>query len=510
MSEHKLLISQVIFDRSKNGISDVPVFSASFQEKKESLRFDPVLRYFSSQDSTFAQKPSSLQGDPSRGQTLGFPLREEKTRFQISLREEPSLFPHKFSSQATREWIIQRSNTNAIVNYTAVSSVRLSKVEENAIRYLQEGAIQQPRIQTQVSKRHTYSVRSKFIGINKKIVEQVIFVVEKSQRSGLGLSKKVGKLFIKVLLTTLRYGKRFGVNGIKTLHSLNSVGILLRKRVQRQLEVSKRFFSLLTKYQKSKVKQTVLFQVHTLQSVKSRVNLSFKPQKIHVAIRFPSIKRTDAVQLVSKGLITGSLVLALFTVLPMVVLQGQEWVHQWQVSLKGKADVPIAKEELRGLSQASSSASFVAPPVDEQFQLVIPKLGASMKVIPNVDPNNEAEYDAALKRGVAHVKGTNLPGENSPVTKTIYIFGHSTNAPWNIARYNALFYSIKDLKPGDEIMVWFWGKLFHYTVAAQKIIPPDDVSYLQPQMEADKLILQTCWPPGTTWNRLLVIATPSQ
>jgi len=127
-------------------------------------------------------------------------------------------------------------------------------------------------------------------------------------------------------------------------------------------------------------------------------------------------------------------------------------------------------------------------------------------VIANVDASNPKAYQAALKEGVAHAQGTGLPGEDGGHNKTIFLFAHSTDAPWNIQRLNALFYSIKDLKPGDEFSVWFWGKEYRYAVREQKIVASNDVSFLQPQMETERLILQTCWPDGTVNKRLLIFA----
>jgi LPXTG-site transpeptidase (sortase) family protein len=126
-----------------------------------------------------------------------------------------------------------------------------------------------------------------------------------------------------------------------------------------------------------------------------------------------------------------------------------------------------------------------------------------------VDAGDEKSYTAALKEGVAHAAGSNLPGEKDTHNKTVYIFGHSTNGAWNITRYNALFYSLKDLTIGDSITLWFWGKQHDYKVTNMVKVDPSDVSYLQPQTDKDQLILQTCWPPGTTWKRLLVVAEPT-
>ncbi len=43
---------------------------------------------------------------------------------------------------------------------------------------------------------------------------------------------------------------------------------------------------------------------------------------------------------------------------------------------------------------------------DPNFSLIIPKIHAKSKIIPNVDPADEKAYLTALKEGIAHAKGT--------------------------------------------------------------------------------------------------------
>lgn len=142
--------------------------------------------------------------------------------------------------------------------------------------------------------------------------------------------------------------------------------------------------------------------------------------------------------------------------------------------------------------------------VNSQFSIVIPEIGAAENVIANVDPANKAEYTEALKIGVAHAKGTYFPGQN----RMIYLFAHSTDSPINIARYNAVFYLLHKLEKGDKIYVFFSDKLYEYQVDHKIIVDPKDVSWLNDNSDGEKLVLQTCDPPGTTWKRLLVFATP--
>ena len=143
-------------------------------------------------------------------------------------------------------------------------------------------------------------------------------------------------------------------------------------------------------------------------------------------------------------------------------------------------------------------------PKDTDFNILIPKLGANAKVIPNVDPSNDKEFLPALQKGVAHAKGTVFPGQKG----NIYLFAHSVDNFWDVGRYNAIFYLLKDMNVGDDVVIFFESLRHNYTVTETKIIDPSEVQYLVNSQHGgdETLILQTCWPPGTTWKRLLVIA----
>lgn len=141
--------------------------------------------------------------------------------------------------------------------------------------------------------------------------------------------------------------------------------------------------------------------------------------------------------------------------------------------------------------------------VNSYFSIVIPKIGAKADIIANVDASDEKDYDKALKAGVAHAKGTYFPGQG----KNIFLFAHSTNSLLNVSRYNAVFYLLDKLIKGDDILVYFADKRYIYKVVDTKIVGPDDTSALNGS-SSELLVLQTCYPPGTSWNRLLVFAKP--
>lgn len=136
------------------------------------------------------------------------------------------------------------------------------------------------------------------------------------------------------------------------------------------------------------------------------------------------------------------------------------------------------------------------------FSIVIPKIAAAAPIIDNVDPNNQIEYLKALKLGVAHARGTALPGQPG----NVYLFAHSTDAIWNVSTYNAVFYLLGKLKQGDGISIYFQGQEIKYQVDEVGVVDAKDIQYLGGSRNANTLTLQTCYPPGTTLKRLIVLA----
>jgi sortase A len=147
----------------------------------------------------------------------------------------------------------------------------------------------------------------------------------------------------------------------------------------------------------------------------------------------------------------------------------------------------------------------VLVPVDPNFSIVIPKLGANANVIPNVNVADKNQYLDALKKGVAHAEGTKFPGERGH----IYMFAHSTNTFSNVSRYNAVFYLLYKLEIDDEIDVYYKGVRYKYRVTGKEIVDPSQTQYLTRKTDTEFLTLQTCWPPGTIAKRMLIFAEPN-
>lgn len=141
-------------------------------------------------------------------------------------------------------------------------------------------------------------------------------------------------------------------------------------------------------------------------------------------------------------------------------------------------------------------------PVSTDYGIVIEKINANAKVIPDINPASEKEYMAALAEGVAEAKGSTKPGENG----NLYIFSHSTDAPWNIVRFNAVFYLLRELEVSDRITLFYQSRRYDYIVFDKAVARGDDISFLLNRYDKPVLTLQTCDPPGTILNRMVVRA----
>lgn len=188
-----------------------------------------------------------------------------------------------------------------------------------------------------------------------------------------------------------------------------------------------------------------------------------------------------------------------------------------------KAILPTAKAELSyrmrayAAKQATSGVPasvpkifnpLIAPngseitPVDTNFGIVVPSIGINSPVIPAVDPTNKKDYEEALQHGVAHAATSFFPNENG----VVYLFSHSTNYDWFVKDLNAVFYLLKNLQPGDPIVLLYQGKRYTYTLREKQIVGPSEVGYMMPVYGKKMLVLQTCWPPGSVEKRLLLFA----
>jgi len=137
-------------------------------------------------------------------------------------------------------------------------------------------------------------------------------------------------------------------------------------------------------------------------------------------------------------------------------------------------------------------------PVDTQSILRIDKTNVKTPIIWNVE---ESKIIDNLSGGVVHYDGTSLPGQGG----NVFIVGHSSNYPWNQNDYNHVFSLLDKLVSGDRISLNYADKTYSYEVVEKKVVSPSNVEVLN-STNREILSLMTCWPVGTTLNRLIIIS----
>jgi LPXTG-site transpeptidase (sortase) family protein len=141
-------------------------------------------------------------------------------------------------------------------------------------------------------------------------------------------------------------------------------------------------------------------------------------------------------------------------------------------------------------------------------RIVIPKIGRNIPLVdithPNVQGVDELNdiFMKELENGVVRYPGSAKPGEKW----NAFIFGHSSNFPWMKGNYNDVFALLDKVVFDDEVIVYYGQEKFVYKIHAKNVIRPWDVSVLKsnPEIGASEITLMTCWPIGTTLNRLVL------
>ena len=152
-----------------------------------------------------------------------------------------------------------------------------------------------------------------------------------------------------------------------------------------------------------------------------------------------------------------------------------------------KLDVSLWSEK-RIVAFDQSLAEHFDPP---SAVLRIPKVHLEVPVLDGTD-------DLTLNRGVGHIVGTGLPGDDG----NIGIAGHR----------DGFFRILKDVGPGDSIELETTKGVVTYVVDQIVVVRPDDVSVLRPRSRPS-LTLVTCYPfyfVGSAPQRYIVEASVTE
>lgn len=150
-----------------------------------------------------------------------------------------------------------------------------------------------------------------------------------------------------------------------------------------------------------------------------------------------------------------------------------------------------------------SSTPILVEPVDRQFGIVIEKIGINAPVVADVAVSDESAYKESLKHGVAHASSSSYPSKEPG---NVYLFAHSSLNFWELGKYAQTFNLLRKLEVGDKIHVFYEDTDFVYRVVNKEIYKGFNIYPLTRPVIEPLLTLQTCDPPGTTLNRLVVTA----
>lgn len=153
-------------------------------------------------------------------------------------------------------------------------------------------------------------------------------------------------------------------------------------------------------------------------------------------------------------------------------------------------------DELAGATPALDPAQIV--PYDDQLTfdrdpmmswVDIPSINVSM-------PIYHGTSDAALMAGVGHLEGTSLPVGGSSTHCVLTAHSGMQNL--------RMFDDIRQLEPGDLVLLHTMGDIYAYRVTGSEVVWPDEVNSLAIEPGQDLLTLVTCTPYGVNDHRLLV------
>lgn len=141
-------------------------------------------------------------------------------------------------------------------------------------------------------------------------------------------------------------------------------------------------------------------------------------------------------------------------------------------------------------------------PVNKDFAIIIEKIGVNAPIVPDVNVADRNEYLNSLKYGVAQAAGSARPGE----VGNTYLFAHSALDFWNFGPYATVFTLLGNVGVGDRVVIFYHGQRYDYKVSNKEIVKGFNTEPLSRVYDAPTLTLQTCDPPGTALNRLIVTA----
>ena len=129
--------------------------------------------------------------------------------------------------------------------------------------------------------------------------------------------------------------------------------------------------------------------------------------------------------------------------------------------------------------------------------IIISKINVDAPLV-MAQATTQKELNQALDQGVIIYPGSALPGQDGEV----FLSGHSSVYPWDKTRYGQIFTLLDKLETGDIVSLVYENHQFDYRITGKQILAPKETKLILTNKPT--ITLMTCWPIGTSFERLVV------
>jgi LPXTG-site transpeptidase (sortase) family protein len=183
------------------------------------------------------------------------------------------------------------------------------------------------------------------------------------------------------------------------------------------------------------------------------------------------------------------------------VIKDEIWYKFMQLKSQNFALNDTSAQEDSVFARLISTSPIRIEPVNKDFSLVIEKIGVNVPVVADVPVTDQKAYLESLKNGVAHASVTNYPSKDPG---NVYVFAHASTNFWQLGKYATVFNLLRKLEVGDRVHMFYEGDQYVYEVVNKEVLKGWNTYPITRPVIEPTLTLQTCDPPGTTINRLVV------
>lgn len=174
----------------------------------------------------------------------------------------------------------------------------------------------------------------------------------------------------------------------------------------------------------------------------------------------------------------------------------------WWQNRGGTAEKALTERITKPQPAPSTSPTPETSPTPQVFHadsthdgLIIPKM---LLETPLIEGPKQDSYNL-LNKGAWRLPFASSPDKGGNTV----IAGHR----FSYTGPRGIFYFLNKLEPGDDIGLWYQGKLYRYTVESSRTHVATD-TYVQEPTDDTRLTLYTCTPLWNPVNRLVVVAKP--